>query len=134
MTRRRARSPRRGSAVPRAGGASECEACRSNAVPAFRPLPDHELERLDDEALIAYIIVARDHGDLQAAGRGLAIMVFGYWSNVRRRVRLKVPETHVDDVTAGIIERAIQSAFDGESVGRFVKWLQRITQRAIADF
>jgi len=103
-------------------------------VSAFEPESDNELQRLRDEELIAYIARARDHGDLEAAGRGLAILVFGHWSNVERRVRMKVPDAHVEDVTGAIIVSAIQSAFSGMSVGEFVKWLARITQRRIADF
>lgn len=103
-------------------------------MPPFRPLPDHELERLEDDELIAYIVRARDHGELAVAQRGLAILVFGHWRNVERRVVLKVPSAHVENLTGEIIERAIQSAFDGESVGRFVSWLKTITNRAIADF
>jgi len=100
-------------------------------VPAFRPLPDHELQRLSDDALIGYLRAAAGH---PSAKRALAILVFGYWSNVRRAVRMKVAAEHVEDLAAEIIESAVRSTFDGESVGEFRGWLKTIGQRRIADF
>jgi RNA polymerase sigma factor (sigma-70 family) len=102
-------------------------------VPAFRPLDETGLERLGDDALVDYMRQARRAGH-PSAGDALAILVYGHWSNVERRVRLKVPETHVEDLTGDIVADAITSAFDGTSVGEFVSWLATITKRAIADF
>lgn len=99
----------------------------------FRPLDEAALERLDDEALIAYMREAGTSGDPSAA-LALAILVFGHWPNVERRVRMKVPAAHVEDLTGDIVADAIASAFEGKSVGEFVSWLNTITQRAIADF
>jgi len=99
----------------------------------FRPLDEAALERLDDEALIAYMREARTSGDPSAA-LALAILVFGHWPNVERRVRMKVPGVHVEDLTGDIVADAIASAFEGKSVGEFVSWLNTITQRSIADF
>jgi RNA polymerase sigma factor (sigma-70 family) len=76
---------------------------------------------------------ARAHGDPSAAA-GLAIHVYGHWHNVERRVRMKIPAVHVEDLTGDIVVDAIASAFEGKSVGEFVSWLSTITQRAIADF
>jgi RNA polymerase sigma factor (sigma-70 family) len=99
----------------------------------FRPLDEAALERLDDEALIEYMRQARVSGDPSAAV-ALAILVFGHWPNVERRVRIKVPPAHVEDLTGDIVADAIASAFEGESVGEFVSWLSTITKRAISDF
>ena len=99
----------------------------------FRPLDEAALQRLDDDALIAYLRDARAHGHPSAA-LGLAILVYGHWQNVERRVRMKVPAAHVEDLTGDVIADAIASAFEGKSVGEFVSWLNTITQRAIADF
>jgi DNA-directed RNA polymerase specialized sigma24 family protein len=103
------------------------------SVPRFQPLDDAALERLGDEQLIAYMRTARDAGHPSAAD-ALAILVFGHWANVERRVRLKLPESQVEDLTGDIIADAIASAFDGSSAGEFVSWLATITKRAIADF
>jgi RNA polymerase sigma factor (sigma-70 family) len=102
-------------------------------VCALRALTESELERLDDDALIDYLrrAAAERH---PSAGEALAILVFGHWANVQRRVRMKVPAAHVEDLTGDIVADAIGSAFAGESVGEFRSWLSTITQRAIADF
>jgi RNA polymerase sigma factor (sigma-70 family) len=103
-------------------------------VPPFQRKSDHELDRLDDEALIAYIRAARSAGDVEAAGRAVATLVHGYWDNVARRVGMKVPPAQVEDVTADIVLSAIRSTFDGTSIGEFRAWLATITKRGIADF
>jgi RNA polymerase sigma factor (sigma-70 family) len=102
-------------------------------VPAFQPLDEPALERLGDDALIAYMREARAAGHPSAAA-ALAILVYGHWLNVERRVRMKVPAMHVEDLTGDIVADAIASAFDGTSIGEFVSWLSTITKRAIADF
>lgn len=99
----------------------------------FHAFQEAQLERLDDDALIDYMRRARAAGDPSAAV-ALAILVFGHWDNVERRIRLKVPELHVQDLTGDVIADAIASAFEGGSVGEFVSWLKTITNRAIADF
>jgi len=99
----------------------------------FRPLDEAGLQRLDDDALIEYMRRARGAGH-PTAGLALAIMVYGHWSNVERRIRLKVPEAYVEDLTGDVVADAIASAFDGNSIGEFLSWLSTITRRAIADF
>jgi DNA-directed RNA polymerase specialized sigma24 family protein len=93
-------------------------------------LSEAELMRLSDDALIEYLRGAP--GD--STRLALAILVYGHWDNVARRVALKVPAAAVEDVTAEVLVSAIQSAFDGESAGEFVVWLRTITARRIADF
>ncbi len=102
-------------------------------MPPFRPLAQHELERLGDDELIAYIHAAR-RADDRSAGDALATLVFGHRHNVRRRVAMKVPDADVEDLTDDIVADAIVSAFDGTSGGQFGSWLNTITQRAIADY
>ena len=89
--------------------------------------------RLGDDALIAYVRTARasGHGSARLA---LAVLVYGHWHNVSRRVALKVPAAAVEDVTSEVLVSAIQSAFDGSSAGEFHVWLRTITARRIADF
>jgi RNA polymerase sigma factor (sigma-70 family) len=99
----------------------------------FRPLDEAALQRLDDDALIEYIRAARAAGH-ESAGVALAILVYRHWLNVERRVRMKTPRAHVEDVTAGVIDDAVLSAFEGRSLGEFRSWLNTITQRAIADY
>jgi RNA polymerase sigma factor (sigma-70 family) len=99
----------------------------------FRPLDEAALQRLDDDALIAYMREARENGH-ESAALGLAMLVYGHWRNVERRVRMKVPAAHVEDLTGDVVADAIASAFDGTSIGEFMSWLNTVTQRAIADF
>jgi RNA polymerase sigma factor (sigma-70 family) len=99
----------------------------------FRPFDEHDLQHLADDELIGYMRRARAAGDPSAA-TALAILVYGHWPNVERRVRLKIPAQHVEDLAGDIVADAITSAFDGQSVGEFVSWLNTITQREIADF
>lgn len=99
----------------------------------FRALDEAALQRLDDDALIAYMLEARCAGD-PSAGLALAILASGYWDNVERRVRMKVPPADVEDLTGDVIVDALASAFDGQSLGEFRAWLNTITRRAIADY
>jgi RNA polymerase sigma factor (sigma-70 family) len=101
---------------------------------SFQRKPDRELDRLDDEAVIAYVREARAAGDRVAVARAVAILVYGYWRNIERRVRMKVAREHVEDVTADIVASALQSSFEGTSTGEFRAWLGTITKRRIADF
>jgi RNA polymerase sigma factor (sigma-70 family) len=112
---------------------SAAEPATYSGLPPFRPLDAAALERLDDDALVEYMRRARAAGH-QSAGLALAILTHGYSANVYRRVALKVPAHHVEDLARDIIVEAITSAFDGTSVGQFRSWLRTITDRAIADF
>jgi RNA polymerase sigma factor (sigma-70 family) len=100
----------------------------------FRPLPDHNLQKLSDEELIAYIRTARDDGELAHGRRGLAILVFGYERDVKRRLSIKVPKHVVDDLAHDALVKAIAAAFDGSSVGEFRSWLHTIGHRTAVDF
>ncbi len=101
---------------------------------SFRSLPDQELNQLGDDDLIAYVRDARDAHELSAGRRALAFLVYGYESNVKRRLRINVPEHAVDDLAHDALVRAIASAFDGRSVGEFRAWLHTIVDRTVADF
>ena len=79
----------------------------------FESLPDHELQQLADEPLIAYIRDSRAEGDLAAARRGLAILVYGYERDVKRRLSLRVPAHVVDDVDAPAVIVAVPRS-DGQ--------------------
>lgn len=76
---------------------------------------------------------AREAGDLAQAMLAIRVLVFGHWDRVVRRVALKVPREDVESLASDVIYSAIQSAFDGCSVGEFVAWLNTITARRIAD-
>jgi RNA polymerase sigma factor (sigma-70 family) len=100
----------------------------------FRPLPDHELQRLGDEQLITYIRDGRAARELAAGRRALMLLVYGYERDVKRRLSLRVPAHAVDDVAHDALVRAIAAAFDGTSIGEFRSWLHTIVDRAAVDF
>ena len=101
---------------------------------SFRSRPEHELNVLTDDELIAYLRDAREAGAIDAAHLALQILVFGHWDLVVARLRLKLPSHVVDDTAGDVIARAITSSFAGESVGEFRSWLTTILRRAIVDF
>jgi DNA-directed RNA polymerase specialized sigma24 family protein len=100
----------------------------------FRPLPDHELDHLDDDRLIDYVRQARAEGATTEVGRAVARLAFGYERTVRRRVSLRIPAERVDEVAWAVIESALKSAFDGSSQGEFRSWMGTIIQRRVADY
>lgn len=98
------------------------------------PLPEHLLDGLPDDVLIACVVAMRRRGRPDAAAAALGVLVFGHWAGVRRRVAARVPAADVEDVTGDIITSALRSAFDGSSEGEFAVWLGTIVKRRIADF
>jgi RNA polymerase sigma factor (sigma-70 family) len=100
----------------------------------FHERSEHELSRLDDESLLAYLLKARAAGHIEAATSALRVLVWGYLDIVEMRVRLKVPGHEVDEVVASIMESALKSAFDGTSGGEFRSWVHTIADRRIADY
>jgi RNA polymerase sigma factor (sigma-70 family) len=99
----------------------------------FRELPEHQLQPLSDDDLIAYIRAAREAGRHDAMKPAIGVLAFGYWDNLVNRARLKLPESDVEQVAGEALESAIASAFDGRSVGEFRSWLHTILSRRIAD-
>ena len=101
----------------------------------FRELPEHELAKRPDEELIEYLRAARTAGNERALRAALAVLVHGYLPIMERRAALKVPTwADAEDIAADAMESALKSAFDGESVGEFRNWINRILLRRIADF
>jgi RNA polymerase sigma factor (sigma-70 family) len=101
---------------------------------SFHPLPDHELHRLGDDALIAYVRDAREAGDPRAARRALAFLIYGYERDVKRRLSMRVPRHAIDDVAHDALVRAIAAAFDGTSQGEFRSWMHTIVDRTAFDW
>ena len=100
----------------------------------FRKLPDHELDQLSDEKLIAYLREAFSAGEHAAGKRALAILVYGHAANVERRMLLRMPRWAAQDCAHDALVRAIAAAFDGTSEGEFHSWLNTITDRTAADW
>jgi DNA-directed RNA polymerase specialized sigma24 family protein len=100
----------------------------------FEELPEHQLQLLSDDDLVAYIRTARQAGRHDAMKPAIGVLAFGYWDNLVNRARLKLPEPEVEQVAGEALESAIASAFDGSSVGEFRSWLHTILSRRIADY
>jgi RNA polymerase sigma factor (sigma-70 family) len=103
-------------------------------VAKFQPLTDDELNRLSDERLLEYIQEARAAGASDAAKQALAILVFRHYSDVERRVRIKVSAADAEGVAMEIVVSAIRSSLRGRTIGEFRAWLNRIVRRRIADY
>ena len=97
-------------------------------------LNENELDRLDSDALIAYIREAHDAGKPDCARTALGVLVYRHFDDVVRRVRIKIPTSDVEDVAMNAVTSAFKSAFDGTAVGQFVSWLNTIVDRRIADY
>lgn len=100
----------------------------------FRQQPDHELDQLSDEKLIAYLREGASAGNHAAARRALAILVYGHAANVERRMLLRLPRHAALDAAHDALVRAITSAFDGTSEGEFHSWLNTICDRTAVDW
>ena len=61
-------------------------------------------------------------------------LAYRRYDDVRRRILIKVPYEDADDVASEVFISALKSAFDGNSVGEFVNWLQTITKRRVAEY
>ena len=76
-------------------------------MPPFRPRDQHDLERLGDDELVAYLREAAAAGH-ESAGLALAMLAYGHRSRVRARVPMKVPAQDVDDLTDEILATALR--------------------------
>lgn len=100
----------------------------------FSRKDESELARLDEDSLFAYMVEARDAGEVAEARRAAARLCFGRERQIRAYVRMSVDsEADVEDVTATILEQAIKARFDGGHPGQFFSLVNTIRDRRIAD-
>jgi DNA-directed RNA polymerase specialized sigma24 family protein len=106
-------------------------------LPEFSRLDDHELDRLSDEALVAYVCAARDAGEDEAMRRGIQILAYRFRDDIWRRVRLRLPKrptSDVDVVADAVLAGAMTTAFRGRSVGEFRSLINTILERRVIDY
>jgi len=103
-------------------------------VTKFEPRNEAGLSKLTDEDLLAYIAAARARGEGDHLQRGLAVIVFRYFDDIVRRCRIKVPPQDAEDVASEAMTSAIRSSLEGQTVGEFRAWLNKIVARRIADY
>jgi len=101
----------------------------------FRAKNEHELAKLSDDDLVAYLVAARDAGpDLQvrcAAG----ILVFRRYRNLLNFIRVRVrSEEDAEDLVAIVIEQTIRAGFKGHHAGEFFEMMKTIRGRRLADY
>jgi RNA polymerase sigma factor (sigma-70 family) len=98
-------------------------------------LSEAELQRLSSDDLIAYIREASDARRPDCAKAALAVLCYRHLDDVERRISIRVPAQDVEDTAMTVMLAALQSTFDGTSIGEFVNWLHRIVdRRGITDY
>lgn len=97
------------------------------------PKSINDLDRLENEELIAYIAEQRDAGRPECAREAMAILAFGYWNLVLHHLR-GIPDYDKEDVASEVIQSALKSAFNGQTIGEFVNWLKVIIRRRAWDY
>ncbi len=102
---------------------------------SFREKDDHELDKLPDEELIAYVIAARHAENGRAAKLGLAIFAYRRYDDLVWRAKGKLPVgADTEDLAARVIEGVFKAAFRGEHFGEAVSLVNRIFANKVADF
>jgi DNA-directed RNA polymerase specialized sigma24 family protein len=99
----------------------------------FKRRPTHELDRLSDEELIAYVVAAREAGDGQAIKDGLGVLAHRRIPDLKRRAAIKVPFQDAEDLAMQALGEAVLARFEGSSVGEFMSLVHTILSRRIAD-
>jgi hypothetical protein len=108
-------------------------------MPAFRPKPDYELDRLSNEDLIAYANAARGAGEHEHWRLAISILVFGFQDRVKIWILRKAHPSLLEDLMQEVFTRALTSLsresaeFQGRTGGEFGSWLRQITAFVIAD-
>lgn len=100
----------------------------------FRALRESELDRLDNEAIVDYILAAREAGERESERRAVNVLANAFWPVICAWVRRKVPADDVEDVAQEALLSLLRSTFEGKLVGQFGAILKTITQRRIADY
>lgn len=98
-----------------------------------RRLPG-DLDRLDDEGLIAYAVAARKAGETDSMAEALAVIANRRLGNLIRRALMKVPDADAEDVAMQALGEAVIARFKGRSVGEFVNLMHTVLARRIADY
>lgn len=101
----------------------------------FRERPEHEIERMGDDELIAYLVAARNAGRGDEARKALGHFAFRRLDDLTRRALLKVERREdAEDLAMQTIKDVLEAAFEGTSPGEAVNLMKRILSRRIADF
>jgi RNA polymerase sigma factor (sigma-70 family) len=101
----------------------------------FRSKNESELQNLDDDDLVAYMVKARDTGHDADVRLAAWILVGGRYKQILALVRQKVRDYHdAEDITQTVIEQAVKARFDGVHTGEFFSLVVTIRKRRVADY
>lgn len=100
----------------------------------YKRKTESELDRLGNDALLDWIVLARDSGDEEGARKACGLLAFRHEDRIVGKVLAKVNPRFADEVTMEVMESVVRSAFDGKFMGQFGSWLNTIIKRRIADF
>lgn len=99
----------------------------------FKPLSHHELDRLSSDEIATYITAAVAAGRREAAQPGLDVLCMRHTDDVRRRLRGRVPENDLDDVTSEVMLSAVTTLLKGRRPDSFGAVLTTIINFRRAD-
>ena len=91
------------------------------------------LDRLSDEDLVAYFVVAREAGQPEAGKRANDMLAFRIQPLIEARVAAKVGPDAREDVVMEVLTSFLQSAFDGKVILSVRAFAATICKRRIAD-
>lgn len=101
----------------------------------FRPKNDLELDQLDDDDLVEYVVAARRAGETGTYRDAVAILVYRREGQFYGIARSKVPtDADANDIVYEALLGIIKGSFDGERTDQFFAWAFRILRNKIADF
>ena len=109
---------------------------------AFRPKNESELDQLDDDDLVEYIVAARGAGETAEFVRATGVLVYrryevmiAYTMKPGADGKKKVDRIEdAEDIVGQAIASAIAPSFEGGSAGEFFSRLWTILDRRIVDF
>jgi hypothetical protein len=101
----------------------------------FIPKSELELEQLNDDELVAYLVAARDADAQEAVVTATGVLVFRRYEVQFLLIRGKVGTDHeAEEILAAVFESALRSPFKGSHTGEFFALLNIIRKRRVADF
>jgi DNA-directed RNA polymerase specialized sigma24 family protein len=107
----------------------------------FTSRSEIELYDLDELGLVLHVRDAKLAGDTRQAELAVYILLFKHERRMQRRVATRLPDAlahHADVVADWVLKRiarsALKLAFEGTSVGEWVKWWQTAVDRQVISF
>ena len=105
---------------------------------AFRPKNEQELDQLDDDSLVEYVIAAREAEETAEFIKATGILVYRRYEVMLAYTMKQGKEiqnvSDAEDIVGQAIASAIKPSFEGGSAGEFFSRLWTILDRRIIDF